>query len=83
VAIRVLRSATTLRVRVTDFGGAAPMSAPTAPDIEAKLAGEQSPRGWGLFLIENMVDDAELTTDGERRTLDLVMHLEEAADAGA
>ena len=21
------------------------------PDIEAKLAGEQTPRGWGLFLI--------------------------------
>ena len=26
------------------------------PDLERKLAGEQKPRGWGLFLIEQMVD---------------------------
>jgi hypothetical protein len=26
------------------------------PDLDAKLAGLQSPRGWGLFLIKNMVD---------------------------
>ena len=35
------------------------------PDIEAKLAGEQTPRGWGLFLIRNMVDELEVA--GRRR----------------
>ena len=30
---------------------------PRRPDLEAKLDGRQSPRGWGLFLIENMVDE--------------------------
>ena len=29
------------------------------PDLEAKLAGLQTPRGWGLFLIGNMVDECE------------------------
>ena len=32
------------------------------PDIEAKLAGLQRPRGWGLFLIKNMVDEAHEST---------------------
>ena len=35
-----------------------------APDIERKLAGEQKPRGWGLFLIKNMVDSMDVTSDG-------------------
>ena len=34
------------------------------PDLEAKLAGLQRPRGWGLFLIENMVDEMRETSDG-------------------
>ena len=33
------------------------------PDLEAKLAGLQRPRGWGLFLIENMVDETRETSD--------------------
>ena len=37
-----------------------------APDLEAKLAGEQKPRGWGLFLIQNMVDDVRVASDGSR-----------------
>ena len=31
------------------------------PDLEAKLAGLQKPRGWGLFLIENMVDEIRVS----------------------
>ena len=33
----------------------------------AKLAGEQKPRGWGLFLIRNMVDSMDVTSDGPTR----------------
>ena len=51
-------------VRVTDraLSGAVPTDAET-PDIERKLAGEQKPRGWGLFLIEHMVDAMDVSTD--------------------
>ena len=48
---------------------------PRCPDLEAKLAGLQRPRGWGLFLIKNMVDEAHESTDGELHTLELVMRL--------
>ena len=37
------------------------------PDLELKLAGLQTPRGWGLFLIENMVDEIRVT-DAEAGT---------------
>ena len=30
-------------------------------DLDAKLDGDQSPRGWGLFLIRNMVDAMDVT----------------------
>jgi serine phosphatase RsbU (regulator of sigma subunit)/anti-sigma regulatory factor (Ser/Thr protein kinase) len=51
-------------VRVTDraLSGAIPAEA-EVPDIERKLAGEQKPRGWGLFLIEHMVDAMDVSTD--------------------
>jgi serine phosphatase RsbU (regulator of sigma subunit)/anti-sigma regulatory factor (Ser/Thr protein kinase) len=76
VAIRVLHSADRVRVLITDLGGAGELGPGVAPDLEAKLAGEQSPRGWGLFLIQKMVDEANVTTTDERRTLELVLRLE-------
>src|SRR5919109_1135558 len=76
VSIRVLHTADSLRVQVTDLGGAADLPEPEAPDLEAKLAGPQKPRGWGLFLIERMVDEARVTGDGGRHTLELVLRLQ-------
>jgi hypothetical protein len=39
----------------------------------------QSPRGWGLFLIKNMVDDMHITSDDTHHTVELVLHLKGAA----
>ena len=50
-----------------------------APDLAKKLGGEQSPRGWGLFLIRNMVDAMHVTTDGQRHTIWLTMRTGGAA----
>ena len=70
-----------LVVRVTDQGGGGrvPTDLPV-PDIDAKLRGEQSPRGWGLFLIRSMVDDLDVVEDGSRHTLALGMRLDGADD---
>jgi serine phosphatase RsbU (regulator of sigma subunit)/anti-sigma regulatory factor (Ser/Thr protein kinase) len=75
VSIRVLRSADSVRVQVSDLGGATELPERETPDLEAKLAGLQKPRGWGLFLIEQMVDEARVTGDEGRRTLELVVRL--------
>ncbi len=76
VEIRVEASEKALRVTITDHGGGPPIHRPDTPDLEAKLSGRQGPRGWGLFLIEKMVDKMQLFSDGKSHTVELVMNLE-------
>ena len=66
-----------MAVRISDQGGGQPATETEDPDLEAKLAGQQSPRGWGLFLIKNMVDEMNITEDGAVHTVELVVNLEE------
>ncbi|HEY7968242.1 MAG TPA: SpoIIE family protein phosphatase [Solirubrobacteraceae bacterium] len=83
VDVRVLVSARAgeLVVAITDSGAAPQTAAPAAtPDIDAKLEGRQSPRGWGLFLIERMVDDVRQSSGPGGHTVELVMHLEGGPD---
>jgi serine phosphatase RsbU (regulator of sigma subunit)/anti-sigma regulatory factor (Ser/Thr protein kinase) len=75
VRVQVAISAAELRVRIIDQGGDRPIPEAEAPDLEAKLEGLQKPRGWGLFLIENMVDAMEVSSDGAHHTVELVLHL--------
>jgi serine phosphatase RsbU (regulator of sigma subunit)/anti-sigma regulatory factor (Ser/Thr protein kinase) len=83
VSVRVLTGDGRVRVQITDLGGARAGgldSEREVPDLEAKLEGLQRPRGWGLFLIENMVDETRETSDGEHHTLELGMRLEGDSD---
>ncbi len=64
-----------LSVRITDQGGGKPIVQALVPDLEAKLAGTQTPRGWGLFLIEKMVDEMHVTMDEKTHTIELIMYL--------
>lgn len=78
VDIAVETTPGTIVVRITDraMSGTVPDDA-ESPDIERKLAGEQKPRGWGLFLIKNMVDSMDVTTDGDTQTVTLTVAREE------
>lgn len=79
VTLQVLSSRHAIAVRVSDQGSdSAPVEQPEyeAPDIVAKLAGEQSPRGWGLFLIQHMVDELHVLDDEHTHTVELVIYLE-------
>lgn len=75
VHIVVLRDADSIRVRVTDQGEVVELPDPETPDLEAKLAGQQKPRGWGMFLIEKLVDETHVTGEGGGHTLELVVRL--------
>ena len=75
VQIEVLQTADQLKVRITDQGGEQAIPEADTPDLNAKLAGEQSPRGWGLFLIKNMVDEMETIIDGKEHTIELALNL--------
>jgi anti-sigma regulatory factor (Ser/Thr protein kinase) len=76
VSIRVLRSAERLSVEVKDRGEPAQLAEPQTPDLQAKLEGRERPRGWGLFLIEQMVDEAHVTSAEDGNTLELALRLE-------
>jgi serine phosphatase RsbU (regulator of sigma subunit)/anti-sigma regulatory factor (Ser/Thr protein kinase) len=77
--VAVLVTVGLLQVRIVDHGGDRPIPTPDTPDLEAKLAGLQSPRGWGLFLIRNMVDEMKVDVDGEHHIMELYIKLEGAA----
>jgi serine phosphatase RsbU (regulator of sigma subunit)/anti-sigma regulatory factor (Ser/Thr protein kinase) len=68
-------------VRITDqaLSGGVPDDAET-PDIDLKLAGAQKARGWGLFLIKNMVDSMDVTNNGSTQTVTLTMARKEPTD---
>lgn len=68
-------------VSIVDRGGAhapAPDAPVELPDLGMKLAGLQTPRGWGLFLIQNMVDAMDVSIDGDLHTVRLVMRTQPA-----
>ena len=81
VDVEVLASADAVAVRITDQGSGPPASEPVRPDLEAKIAGLQSPRGWGLFLTQNMVDQMNVIRSDTQYTVELVVRRKGGEDA--
>lgn len=75
VDIEVAVEAQRIVIRINDHGGDKPIPDATAPDLQAKLDGHQSPRGWGLFLIKNMVDEMQVRHTETKHTLELIFKL--------
>lgn len=76
VDLQVFASASTVTIHISnpDDGGLVPdLDAITTPDLSAKLAGLQEPRGWGLFLIKSLVDDLRLSKENEHQVIELTM----------
>ncbi len=76
VQVQVKASPQLLSVHITDQGGSVPIPDNPAPDLDLKLEGMQSPRGWGLFLIKQFVDEMNIVTDEKHHTLELIWHLD-------
>lgn len=74
VEITVTATPQALTVAITDRGGGQEIPESETPDLDAKLAGLQSPRGWGLFLIQKMVDEMRVASDLEHHTVELILH---------
>ena len=80
VLIEVSTSEADLSIKITDEGSGPSAFHSEMPDIEAKLEGMQSLRGWGLFLIKNLVDDMNVTGDEHHHTVELILHLDGRAE---
>ena len=76
VEVVVRRTAESITVDIADFGRGRQREA-DVPDIELKLAGLQTARGWGLFLVRKLTDRVEEITDGDRHIVRLVLHTTE------
>lgn len=81
VQIEVRADASDVAVRIRDWGGSAPIPETPEPDLRAKLDQEQTPRGWGLFLIKHLVDEMRARSDGTHHIVELLIHREEATRA--
>ncbi len=86
VEVEVSQDGDEIIVAISDQGGDATAGDAQAgstpaeePDLLKKLDGAQNPRGWGLFLIRNMVDAMDITTNGQRHTIWLTMRTGGAA----
>jgi anti-sigma regulatory factor (Ser/Thr protein kinase) len=82
VLIEVSASEADLSVKITDEGSGPPAFDTETPDLEAKLEGVQTPRGWGLFLIKSMVDEMRVTGDENHHTVELILHLDGQEEGG-
>jgi serine/threonine-protein kinase RsbW len=51
-----------------------------APNIEDKLAGLSNTRGWGMFLIQELVDEVEYLSSGSGNEVRMVVHLRPDAE---
>ena len=81
VEVMVLVEDQDLMVRITDRGsGPPPSQGGDTPDLEAKLGGSQTPRGWGMFLIARMVDEVRVSGNSDYHTIELVICLELGKD---
>jgi serine phosphatase RsbU (regulator of sigma subunit)/anti-sigma regulatory factor (Ser/Thr protein kinase) len=76
VSIKVAVTPQRVTVRIVDNGGDKEIPDAATPDLEAKIAGEQTPRGWGLFLVEKMVDEVSTARENGHHIVELVMNRE-------
>ena len=74
--VRLVVAATDTAVLVTVTDRAVAAAGPRdveVPDLDAKLAGAQSPRGWGLFLMRELVDEVRARDSAGGHTVELVL----------
>lgn len=76
VDIQVRANRKMLLISVSDQGAGGSIPKYETPDLQAKLVGKQSPRGWGFFLIEKMVDRMEVREEAGRNIIDLYLYRE-------
>ena len=60
IRVRVRAREGVVVVEVIDHGSRGAIPESTVPNLEAKLAGVEKPRGWGLFLIQRLTDNVQI-----------------------
>lgn len=80
VAVALTRDGKKLQIAVKDRGPGFTYES-EEPNIFEKLVDEGNTRGWGMFLIENLVDEVEITSKPDKgTTVRMVIHLDNAGE---
>jgi serine/threonine-protein kinase RsbW len=79
VVVTLAMDAKSLEVKIQDQGSGVHKDALT-PDIDRKMAGEETPRGMGMFLIQALVDEVEYGSETAGSFARLVIHLDPRAE---
>ena len=64
VVVELIANESKLQVDIHDHGKLVQKNI-QRPDIDAKMAGKQTARGWGLFLIQELMDEVEFEWNPE------------------
>ena len=63
-----------LQIAVQDEG--AGIGQVATPNIDSQIEGKTDPRGWGIFLIKNLVDEVSFESTPEGNVVKMIIHLE-------
>jgi len=75
VIVELIADGSKLQVDVHDQGKGIKANV-EKPDIDAKIAKKQYSRGWGLFLIKNLMDEVEFSWNPDTGNLTrMIIHL--------
>ena len=75
VGVKFTLGADRLQVAVHDQGRG--VGKPSTPEIESRIEGKTPPRGWGIFLIENLMDEVSFEATAEGNVIKMIIYLEE------
>lgn len=74
VGIRLVVDKDKLQIAVQDQGRG--VAKPPTPDIESRMEGKIDPRGWGIFLIQNLMDEVTFESTAEGGVVKMIIYLE-------
>jgi anti-sigma regulatory factor (Ser/Thr protein kinase) len=55
------------------------MVPPGPPDLESRIEGRADPRGWGIFLIRNLMDEVSFESNAEGNVVNMIIYLDKPA----
>ena len=74
VGVRLTVAKDRLQVAVQDRGSG--IGRVATPDLESRMEGRVEPRGWGIYLIENLVDEVTFESTAEGSVVKMLIYLD-------
>lgn len=77
VGVKLTLDKDRLQVTVHDKGGG--IGKVRAPDLDSQIEGKTEPGGWGIFLIENLMDEVSFESSAAGNVVRMIIYLDKPA----